>query len=379
MREEVLKLAKEMMEKDPSLTEWISTKFPELKEYGDERIREAIRYAIGQSTHSDGTLINGVSSEEALNWLEKQGNNINCIYDKELSELLHIVICRYINDPDISYSERENVSKKILPYIELLEKQGKQKPVWSEEDEGFLNLLLAIFTITHPNDVFSTVDMPVFKGKCVTSDRIIVWLKSLKDRVQPQPKQEWKQENTDDLTDFENSMMHIGESFFGQHAGLDPNDTNVIKEQANLLLELVPNKEWGEEDEDLLKCTINNLTELEQRFGKDYGKVGECINWIKQRHWKKSLKTVDLENSLCDIQDGYSDTSYEYRVLGEAIEFIRGTDPWKPSDEQMDAVKSAALDVAKFSSRSEQLMLENEPYYKALVSLYNDLKKLREE
>jgi hypothetical protein len=52
---------------------------------------------------------------------------------------------------------------------------------------------------------------------------------------------------------------------------------------------------------------------------------------------------------------------------------------WKPSKEQMDAVKSAALDVAKFSSRSEQLRLENEPYYKALVSLYNDLKKLREE
>lgn len=34
-------------------------------------------------------------------------------------------------------------------------------------------------------------------------------------------------------------------------------------------------------------------------------------------------KTADLENSLCNIQDSYSDTSYEYRVLGEAIEFIR--------------------------------------------------------
>ena len=46
---------------------------PELKESEDEKIRKAIRYAIGQSTHSDGTLINGVSSEEALAWLEKQG------------------------------------------------------------------------------------------------------------------------------------------------------------------------------------------------------------------------------------------------------------------------------------------------------------------
>jgi hypothetical protein len=43
--------------------------------------------------------------------------------------LLHKVICRYINDPNISYSEREIVSIKVLPYVELLEKQGKQGPV----------------------------------------------------------------------------------------------------------------------------------------------------------------------------------------------------------------------------------------------------------
>ena len=57
-----------------------------------------------------------------------ESNNINCIYDKELSELLHVVICRYVNDQNISYIERENVSKKIFPYVELLEKQGEKKP-----------------------------------------------------------------------------------------------------------------------------------------------------------------------------------------------------------------------------------------------------------
>ena len=47
--------------------------FPELRESEEEWIRKAIKYAIGQSTHSDGTLINGISSEEALAWFEKQG------------------------------------------------------------------------------------------------------------------------------------------------------------------------------------------------------------------------------------------------------------------------------------------------------------------
>lgn len=65
--------------------------------------------------------------------------------------------------------------------------------------------------------------------------------------------------------------------------------------------------------------------------------------------------------------------------LVNKVKFLRPQKQWKPSEKQMDAVKSAALDVVKFSSRSEQLRLENEPYYKALVSLYNDLEKLREE
>ena len=93
--------------------------FPELKESEDEKIRKRIIQAL------HGDVLDMEETTKAIAWLEKQGNNINCIYDKELSELLHIVICRYINDPNISYPERENVSKKILPYVELLEKQGQ--------------------------------------------------------------------------------------------------------------------------------------------------------------------------------------------------------------------------------------------------------------
>ena len=44
--------------------------------------------------------------------------------DKELSEILGRVIRRYINDPNIPYTEREKVSMEIIPYVERLEKQG---------------------------------------------------------------------------------------------------------------------------------------------------------------------------------------------------------------------------------------------------------------
>ena len=52
-----------------------------------------------------------------------------------------------------------------------------------------------------------------------------------------QKPEEWSEE---ELTEFEIAMLHIGESFFGKRAGLDPNDKNVVKEQAKLLLELAP-------------------------------------------------------------------------------------------------------------------------------------------
>ena len=86
MREEVLKLARDMMEKDPSLTEWILAKFPELRESEDEKIRKYILSHLQE--HLDTArefTTKGFSSpfsaeeikmlETSVAWLKKQGNN----------------------------------------------------------------------------------------------------------------------------------------------------------------------------------------------------------------------------------------------------------------------------------------------------------------
>jgi len=95
--------------------------FPELRESEDERIRKELVDFIYDKTD---TYELREKSNSWLAWIEKQSKPT---YNKGLSELLHKVICRYINDPNISYSEREIVSIKVLPYVELLEKQGKQE------------------------------------------------------------------------------------------------------------------------------------------------------------------------------------------------------------------------------------------------------------
>lgn len=98
--------------------------FPELKESEDDKIRkELIQYLNDYPNLPNGHYCR----DDFFTWLEKQGEKSNSVYDEKLSEILGIVMRRYINDPSIPYTEREKVSMEIIPYVERLEKQGEQK------------------------------------------------------------------------------------------------------------------------------------------------------------------------------------------------------------------------------------------------------------
>jgi hypothetical protein len=245
--------------------------------------------------------------------------------------------------PELKESDDERIRENIIATIHLyygepledeakemiawLEKQG-EKSAWSEEDEKKRNLLISILNINHPNGYFKVNPANTLNMEAMHTEELVDWLRTLKDRTLPQPKQEWKQENTGDLTDFENAMMHIGGSFFGENAGLDPNDTNVVKEQANFLLGLAQSKEWSEEDDSHIRYLI------------------ECLE-----HCKKGV-ALTMTTS----------TSQEY------INWLKSLKPqsrWKPSNEQMKALKEAT---------DKQWDVDGD----ALWDLYQDLKKLTE-
>lgn len=85
---------------------------------------------------------------------------------------------------------------------------------------------------------------------------------------------------------------------------------------------------WNEEDKVLLKLSLENLTELKDRFGEEYGKVGDCINWLKS-------------------------TKQRYT--------------WKPSDKQMAALSDInCTGCLSYAGQGQEL-----------INLYNDLKKLK--
>lgn len=249
---------------------------PELKESENEMIRKVLLDFLKDELekHGDEEWDGCFHTTDMIAWLEKQGNLMDALQEanKKIGELV-----------EENYYLKEQGEQKPQRMISAEAKEDMyDKPVWSEEDSIRLQRIIDFLWHNRKGDTDGIYQQ----------EQDIDWLKSLKDRIQP--KQEWKQENTGDLTDFENVMMHIGNSFFGKNAGLDPNDTNVIKEQANLLLELIPSKEWSEEDSIRLRRIIDFLWHNRKGDTDTIYQQEQDIEWLKSLRPQKQWKPSDL-------------------------------------------------------------------------------------
>lgn len=98
-----------------------------------------------------------------------------------------------------------------------------------------------------------------------------------------------------------------------------------------------------------------------------------------QSEWTDFEKRAFEEiQNICNRHDGDAEARYG---AWEAMIWLSSQpevqSKWEPSEEQMEALKCAIEDIARFSRRGgHQVEFENEPYYMALYSLYEHLKKL---
>lgn len=238
----------------PDIVECVEFLFPELKESEDERIMKSIQRLISHYYDVNFPTPEGFTREDLMSWIEKQGEHKPTDIDnkfirmretkpKDISEFLdrlttveqeflweHIAKIRELDkeeQKDIladaildnnedgliadTIKKYKNEQKPILdveiPFgtdSELVEeaitipdgcyaiikdnkvilRKGEQKYDWSEEDEYNNNIILYLLN----NECVGAEDKRI----------AIEWFKSLKDRVQPQPKQEWKP-STDQL------------------------------------------------------------------------------------------------------------------------------------------------------------------------------------
>ena len=140
--------------------DFIKMIFPEFAESEDERIRKGLVRAVSETLEGNKLFDTDVTREEALAWLEKQGEHKPT--DEEMKELFR--------------TEYEKGRADTIAEM--------QKFTWSEEDNKWIESLIQTFE-----------DGYLEGFNQLKSYGVISWLKSIKERVQPQPKQEWSEED----------------------------------------------------------------------------------------------------------------------------------------------------------------------------------------
>lgn len=196
-----------------------------------------------------------------------------------------------------------------------------QSYAWSEEDEQIKERLIRLCTQYMNPD-----------GVAITCEN---WLKTLKDRVHPQPK--WNEED-EKIYNRINDLIHaaayanydVDED--GKELGEYANITNWLKSlktRVGCEVNYTTKKRWSEEDERNLQGIIDEI-EVNKNNAPDY----DLATYDRFLSWLKSLRPQNT---------------------------------WKPSDEQMKALN--AINVTGVISYAEQ--------GRELITLFNDLKRLK--
>jgi hypothetical protein len=224
--------------------------------------------------------------ESAKDWLAIAKENDNKIAIQIIEKFF----------PDLKESEDERIRYSLMSFLNSLsetevpskeefrkwwywlEKQGEQKPSWSEEDEKIYQ---------------SIIDDTVQENQL--DDKQINWLESLKDRVQPQPKQEWSEEDRKHIDNII-SLLNQAKEEYVRKSGQFPSWINEILWLKSLKSQNMwkPSEEQLNEVKNAIGITGTNGIVLLSLYN-DLKSL--CLKSLKsQPHWKPSEQNIkDLE------------------------------------------------------------------------------------
>ena len=341
--------------------------FPELKKSEHERITKWIKKELESKYVVDNT-VNDVMADKALAWLEKQGEQK---LDTDFSDLR---TWKYI--VDAVWTEKEGIGQYLdSPFTEEVAKKLQKrfgniepKPSWSEEDERMIDTIIS--------------DLERHGGKensCYSAE--INYLKSLKDIAQP--KQEWSEEDESRM----GNMCHFLEEYGNQYYGhLTLQGTISWLKSLKDRVQPQPKQEWSEEDEKevaVLEAYIRSKDWSERHVDRALGIVDELVNKVKSLSSQNNITDEELAQAK---KDAYNDAldKIEYHS-GEptfddgwsaAIWYLkkRITMPqnqWKPSEGQLEC-----LGYAIEKAEKDWSPLINNRIYLTLKALKEQLEKL---
>ena len=299
-----------------------STKF---KESEDERIRKAIIHYLKDYSDGKGLLhTNGVTRNDAIAWLEKQGNLMKAlqISNARIGELIekNYYLKEQLekqgeNNMGISEATKQELEENLNKALEketpescndFLEKQGEQNLANSaktckDEQNPIVEMKTPEESLGIDSETYNKIVDECIYGEQKPADKI-----------------ESRQE---ELTEFEKAVKQVMEET------IECGDIHNLKADADMLLRLVQKPAWSEEEEKMIQDIINDIAIAQEQV---YCK-SRCEDEID---WLNSLK------------ERYT---------------------WRPSDEQLKAIKWI---IDGDNPENWSITLEN---------LYQQLKKLREK
>jgi hypothetical protein len=181
----------------------------------------------------------------------------------------------------------------------LLSFNIEQKPTeWNEEDIMRIDNIIAII-----------------EGKGYPD--YVRWLESLKDKVSPQPKQEWSKEDEE--------MLLSAIEYVCTFSAYRNSVVDWLKSLKNRV-QPQPNPGWSEEDDYNLQCMIAKVTSDIQKG--NVGRNNELIDWLKslryktgsQKYWKPSESEIRI---LEDILNGKINPCNYQEILRNLLEQLK--------------------------------------------------------
>ena len=405
--DEAIKRANELnyvSDKDSLQRKTVEHIFPELKESEEEKVRkEIVSYLKTRKGYTEAI------KDPWIAWLEKQGEQ-KPAHEIEPTPIFRIgdILKRKGKDYTFrvdriqgGYYHCDRNNGAFFP----IEEQGnwgliEQEPAWSEEDSDMLD------------DIVKSLKKYQLQMPNYRVELQMRWLKSLKDRIQPQPKQKWSEEDEAiyyGVIETEQYMLDVVNGIKKFNVG------NIsIKEECTRELNWLkslkgrvqpqPKQEWSEEDEKMYARIVRSYTSYEGRIlnatnlsEDNRNNILEDLNeqelWLKYRLksrpqkqccndvpsreyilnvWELGNYWKELTNGVCNTEHG---TQLEYIQKhwkeGDYYDKISVCPQkhWKPSDEQI-RILELAIDYWKPNDVSVTTPLYN---------LLEQLKKLREK
>ena len=266
----------------------------------------------------------------------------------------------------------------VKKFNSVQEPPFEQKPAWSEKDEKIRRKCIRAMRA-------SACGFPEEENFVKQVDN---WLNSLKERVQPQPKQELSEEDEMHIRELESLVKQVWAT--AEHE----NDKNTIHKMSDLsffLKTLKPQlkQELSEEDEKEYKYVLKFVDNILNNCGnkKDYEHCKRCYDWLKSLRPQNNITDEELAQAK---KDAYNDAldKIEYHS-GEptfddgwsaAIWYLKKKNAmpqaqWKPSDEQMKALEFVVKSLDNMLKAIGHIDNITKP---RLEEILKALKKLRE-